>query len=560
LLGDLPIPVDETGRVTRSVEWTDFAEFMKRFEHYVDGPEGLEACGERVTELKPARTLQSLVGFSASPYSLYRAASHWALCRAMPGLETSIEEVRPNQLEARIRIKDGLRPCPQLFHLGTGVVRALPRILGMRDAVVIAEVGDFEVRYQITVPPSRTLWARVSRVCQTIFSASSVLRFLEAQQLELHAKHQALQKTHAALAESERRYRAMTDTAVDVLCEINDQGQVEYVSPSVEEILGYSAEQVTGSHFSLWIPGHCRDDAKKRFDSFLSRPIEQAITRERLKLHTENGGTIIAELSLRSYRTPEGELRMVGILRDESDRPVRRRGEETLHEADDLEALRSTVEDLRHSDSEHPIKRSLAALLTALESNSLDQTGRATGSMVAATDRMTQIVESAMLHAPDPSLSFRWLETKKLIDMLHFEFRGKHNTAGFELRIDASDAPPLVWGDDALFAVALGSLLEWAAESACGPAEISLRVQTLDDPTDHDGIVVFSVSSPTSTSDSPAVDSVRADDRAAFDARAKLALATAEDATCALGGSLVLPEESTNRSVSRIRFPQPPRG
>jgi PAS domain S-box-containing protein len=325
-------------------------------------------------------------------------------------------------------------------------------------------------------------------------------------------------------------------------------------------MLGYSADQVTGSHFSLWIPGDCRDDAKKRFDSFLSRPNELPITRERLKVQTKNGGTIIAELSLRSYRTPEGELRMVAILRDESDRPVRRRGEETPHEADDLDVLRSTVEDLRHSDSEHPIKRSLTVLLAALESNSLDQTGHATGSMVAATDRMTQIVESAMLHAPDPSLSFRWLETKELIDMLHFEFRGKHDTAGFELQIDALDAPPLVWGDDALLGVALGSLLDWAIESTCGPAEILLRVQTTDNPTDHDGIVVFSVSSPASTSDSPAVDSVQADDRAAFDARAKLALATAEDAACALGGSLVLPEESTVRSVIRIRLPQPPVG
>ena len=41
MLGDLPIPIDETGKVTRSVEWVDFTNFMKRLEHHVGGPEGL---------------------------------------------------------------------------------------------------------------------------------------------------------------------------------------------------------------------------------------------------------------------------------------------------------------------------------------------------------------------------------------------------------------------------------------------------------------------------------------------------------------------------------------
>ncbi len=563
LLGDLPIPVDETGRVTRSVEWTDFSHFMKRLEHFVDGPEGLEACGERIGELKPARTLQSLVGFSASPYSLYRAASHWALRRAIPGLETTVEEIQPNQLEARIRIKDGLRPCPQLFHFATGVTRALPRILGMRDAVVIADVGDFEARYQITVPPSRTLWARTSRVFQTLFSAGSVLQFLEAQQLELHAKHEALQKSHTALVESERQYRAMTDTAVDVLCELNSQGQVVYVSPSVEELLGYSPEQVTGSHFSLWLPADCRDDAKKRFSAYISEPAEQAITLERLKLHTDAGGPIVGEISLRSYRTPQGELRLVGILRDETDRSARRRRVKTPVEGDGLNALRSTVEELRHSDSENPIKRSLAVLLAALESNPPDHEGHASDSMVAATDRMTRIVESAMIPTREPSLSFRWLETKKLLDMVHFEFRGIRKTPELELRIEASNAPALVWGEEALFAVALGSLFDWATERARGPAEINLRVETAGDAMSNDATVVFAVSSSPPICDERSVQPVHAErkeDESAIEARTNLALATAEDAACALGGNLIVPEESASHPVIRIRLPQPLRG
>lgn len=556
LLGDLPIPIDEAGRVTRRVEWADFADFMKRLEHHVGGPEGLEACGEQIGDLKPKRTLQSLVGFSASPYSLYRAASLWALRRAMPGIETHIEEVEPNRLEIRVHLKDGLRPCPQIFHFLNGGARTLPRILGMSDAVVIAEIGDCVAQYQISVPPSRTLWARAKRVCKTMLSASSVLQFLEAQQLELHAKHEALQQTHTALAESERRYRAITDTAADVLCELNAEGRVVYVSPSIEDLMGYSPQQVTGSHFSLWIPGNCRDLAKKNFEAFIAQPDERLAARNRLKLHTESDGQIVVEFSLRSYRTPEGELRMVGIVRNESDRVSREGPAKSQNGKNDLNTLRSSVERLRNLNAEHPIEKSLAILLAALESNAPGTTADGndiyeTNQMVTATDRMTRIVETAMTQAPDPSSSFRWLETKKLVDMLHFEFAANRTTPELDLLIDVSKAPALIWGEEALFAVALRSLIDWAAG---GATEITLQVETTESPTNDGSSVFFSVSN------SPIAPPPRAEDEAALTMRSNLALATAEDAVNALGGDLDLPEESASPPVCRIQLPQPQHG
>jgi hypothetical protein len=112
LLGDLPIPLNERGRVTKAVDWVDFVDFMKRLEHHTGGVSGLEACGESICEVRPSSMFQSLVGLSASPYSLYRAASLWALRRAIPALETQIEEVGNNRIEIRVRLAEGLRPCP----------------------------------------------------------------------------------------------------------------------------------------------------------------------------------------------------------------------------------------------------------------------------------------------------------------------------------------------------------------------------------------------------------------------------------------------------------------
>ena len=40
LLGDLPIPVSESGAIVGPVEWNDFCEFLRRLGRAVDGPTG----------------------------------------------------------------------------------------------------------------------------------------------------------------------------------------------------------------------------------------------------------------------------------------------------------------------------------------------------------------------------------------------------------------------------------------------------------------------------------------------------------------------------------------
>jgi len=45
------------------------------------------------------------------------------------------------------------------------------------------------------------------------------------------------------------------DAVRDVLYELDEKGCLVYVSASVKELMGYTPEQVTGSHFSLWISG-----------------------------------------------------------------------------------------------------------------------------------------------------------------------------------------------------------------------------------------------------------------------------------------------------------------
>lgn len=561
LLGDLPIPLDETGRVTQAVDWVDFVDFMKRLEHHAGGMDELEACGERFCDPEPTSMLHTLVGLSASPYSLYRAASQWALRRAMPGIQTSIKEVAPNRIEIQVHLSAGMRPCPQLFHLAIGSARALPRVLGLSDAVVTAHIEEYEARYQITIPASRTPWARLTRYFRTIVSARSVLSFLETQQLELHAKHEELELAKAALAASERRHRTLTDAAVDVLCELDESGHVVYVSASVMDLMGYTPEQVTGSHFSLWIPGSYRDQARERFEFFASQSVPQTVTRLRVQLHTEAGGHIVGELSLRPYRTSEGELRMVVILRDETDRLLReakgRTADSRNQVHDSADALRDRLQKSKASTSRHPLKESLVLLLEALEASPDGPNELSMDRMTSSTDRMTQIVERAMANSEDTAANFRWHETEKLAEQIRGEFHSNKANVGRTLRIDTTDAPALFWGEDGLLVAGLGSLLDWTAERASPEAEIEVEVEVvkIEESKNDPGMVVFSVAA--AKCEESERSSNDAEDTSAFNARSNLALATAKDAADALHGDLRLERGIPGMQVSRLRVPQP---
>ncbi len=411
LVGDLPIPI-HGDVILAPVSWDAFAEFMRRLSHASGGEAGIERCGEMLEVLAPSRALASLAGLAASPETLYRAAAGWVLRRAIPGIETRCVRAEDGHLEIHARLADGLKACPEVFHFAAGGARVLPRTIGLRDAVVASDIQPREARYRIAVPPSTTLFANIKRIARTIFSAGAVLRFLEAQQLELHAKNDELERANTALVESERRHRALTEAAVDVVCELDGRGRIVYVSASVEELIGYSREQVEGSHYRLWFPRRHHARVDEALQCLQDMPVGGS-TREHVLLHTRGGAPARAELTARTYDTAEGDRRIVMIVRD-----LRRRA--------DVAPARVLPEAIDAS--------------------------------------MTQAVERALAERPDarsPGPGLAWHEMAKLLQSAREAFcLGEDPTElGPDVIVELGDAPDEVWADESLFVTAVGALL-----------------------------------------------------------------------------------------------------
>lgn len=584
LVGDLPLTIGELGDRHGFAEWTHFVEFMNRLEKKLGGAEGLEAAGAAIGQLKPARTLRGLAGLSASPAALYHASVRWALTRALPGVHAEIDVVDDNQIEIHARLSEGMRACPSIFHFATGACRALPRILGLADAVVVAQVAENEASYRITLPPSASLFARARRALRVVFSAGSVLRSLETQQLELHTQHDALQKAHAALAASEGRYRALTDAAVDVICEVDADGRIIYISASVQDLIGYTPEQVTGSHYRLWIPRRFHAIADARFEAITSLPPGFAISQELITLHSEQGEKIVAEISVRSHETADGQWRMVGTLRDVTERVVREHESHALLgaqegasvevpsvvasiEGTDSDRLRDALarfaaptdarvpgtEAMRTSDARAPLERSLTRLLAALESHASENDPNRLARLDRSTAHMSRILESSLDMAIAGSDPLEWIETRKLLENVSFQASNQGRSEGLSLQVEQEDGIAEIYGQADLLASGLGSLVGQASRTAERPSHIELRASRIELEDSAPGIEFELKITPAARRPGRRKSAEPQPD----DEAARLAGAIAEDAAAAHGGEVTTERFETGEIVSRFRIPQP---
>ncbi len=131
-----------------------------------------------------------------------------------------------------------------------------------------------------------------------------------------------------ALRESEARFRLLAENVSDVILLFDPDGKTTYVSPSIEQVLGYSPEEVLKLKYGdvmmprslqtvrAFIRQELRDGRVARFDCSQPRSIE-------LELIRKDGAVRWAEINFKMQTDEEGRPRhIVGVLRDIHERKL----------------------------------------------------------------------------------------------------------------------------------------------------------------------------------------------------------------------------------------------
>ncbi|MEZ4832539.1 MAG: PAS domain S-box protein [Caldilineaceae bacterium] len=137
--------------------------------------------------------------------------------------------------------------------------------------------------------------------------------------------------------ESEVRYRLLADNLSDVLWILNlETGQWDYISPSVERLRGFTLEEVMKHRIEDVIP----PESYTTVDALLNHRVAQAeqgvddgrTDVNELALRHKDGSAIWTESATRLVRNEAGQLTLLGISRDISER---KRIEDALRESED---------------------------------------------------------------------------------------------------------------------------------------------------------------------------------------------------------------------------------
>lgn len=148
-------------------------------------------------------------------------------------------------------------------------------------------------------------------------------------------------KVEQALLASETRYRDLVDQSSDVVWQMNPQGTITFISPSVKMMSGTDPEEIIGMHFDLFIKASFAKDSREKArrilqDMLAGEPGRKDNVFELTHRH-KIGADFIGETRAGHLLGPNGEfVGIQGITRDVTER---KQMERELQKMEKLESI-----------------------------------------------------------------------------------------------------------------------------------------------------------------------------------------------------------------------------
>ncbi|MCA9710941.1 MAG: hypothetical protein KDK70_34185, partial [Myxococcales bacterium] len=174
------------------VAWVEFCVLCRNAREACGSNQRLAEMGVEVLELPALGMFTRIIQLFASAKTLYWANQRWTGPSAFTHLGNEFEELDNGLYRFTITIPDEHEDCPEFFHLNGGVLRVLPKLIGLPEAFVELDVSPRRCVYTIDTPPSITLWSRLRRAASILFGARTAIEALGEQQTLLARRYKEL--------------------------------------------------------------------------------------------------------------------------------------------------------------------------------------------------------------------------------------------------------------------------------------------------------------------------------------------------------------------------------
>jgi two-component system cell cycle sensor histidine kinase/response regulator CckA len=285
------------------------------------------------------------------------------------------------------------------------------------------------------------------------------------------------------LQEAERRYRLVAENSRDVIWLMED-GELRYVSPAVERLLGFSPEEQlargagTGFHLTpdhAQVVNHSFARAVASGDRFVRYEAEHV---------RKDGSTVLCEVDVTLLRDAAGSVRAVlGVTRDISERRRAERERESLA-SELLQAQKMEVVGRFAAGVTHDLNNQLTVILGGIEAlpnlppSSRDETLKDVAEAAlgaAALTRQLQLFSRRSSRTPTP------FDANVLVRRLQRALE-RMLGADVELAIGTSAAPAFVLADETHIEQVLLNLAMNARDAMPTGGRLGIDVTAVEDP------------------------------------------------------------------------------
>lgn len=219
--------------------------------------------------------------------------------------------------------------------------------------------------------------------------------------------------SNAALQESQARYRAILDTAVDAIVVIDHRGIIRSFNKAAVAIFGYSEEEAIGQNVKILTPAAVAAEHDQYIRNYQRTGIPKIIGIGReVQGRRKDGSLLPLDLSIAEWRDGEDRQFFTGIMRDITQR---KEAEERLKRAqEDLRVANRKLES-HLADKTRQVESTEAKLFQARK---MEAIGRATSTLAHDFNNILNPILGSMeilrLYLPDADE-----KTRRILDLIH---------------------------------------------------------------------------------------------------------------------------------------------
>ena len=223
LVEGLPRGAALLARQRRWYDWEEHIVICERFARLCGGPEAAEsnvAAANKASWVKPLHTLARQF---TSPRHIYWVSTRLFAPYLYRHLSFACTEIDRDTVRLVIDLPASYTPCETVFRMWRGAYRTAPRMLGLPDAVVDADLEAHRATYTIHLPASQSLPRRAVARAQALLNHRQLVEELSGHLAQLRETYEALAR---AYNESERMQRALLVAMPDIILRVTRDGVV----------------------------------------------------------------------------------------------------------------------------------------------------------------------------------------------------------------------------------------------------------------------------------------------------------------------------------------------